>query len=384
MPSRPCSRPRFRRLPALLAAAFVSLLALGLAGCAGGTDAAETAPPVHDETVLSKTYEVDRIYRSMKGPYSVQPVRLLESETPELLWITGYRAVMVASDGETPKPQEFMCHSNLDIDLAAHRKAIPTTHAFSARLFTLSQGQLEIDFPVGFGIPVLSTQPLNLTTQVLNLNHPDVKEEIRHRVTIRYVRDAEVTRPMKALFPAGAYGLAVLEGEAGYFGEASPDSEDHGPGCLAAPNADSHVYNDPLGRKFTGHWVVKPGREENRTLVTHLMGLPYDTAIHYIAVHLHPFAESLELRDLTTGESLFKSKARGFPDKIGLAKVDSLTSVEGIPVFKDHDYEIVSVYDNTTAEDQDSMAVMYLYLEDKSFDPAQVKALRTADARLGG
>ena len=39
----------------------------------------------------------------------------------------------------------------------------------------------------------------------------------------------------------------------------------------------------------------------------------------------------------------------------------------GIPVYADHQYELVSVYENTSAEEQDSMAVMYLYLDDRHF-----------------
>ncbi len=38
-----------------------------------------------------------------------------------------------------------------------------------------------------------------------------------------------------------------------------------------------------------------------------------------------------------------------------------------LPVFKDHNYEMITVYDNTTEEKQDSMAVMFLYLLDKEF-----------------
>ena len=112
---------------------------------------------------------------------------------------------------------------------------------------------------------------------------------------------------------------------------------------------------------------MKPGREVNQTLVTKILELPYDTTIHYIAVHLHPFAESLELRDLTTGQVVFKSSTRQFPDRIGLAHVDSFSSVEGIPIYKDHEYELVSVYQNITDKDQDSMAVMNLYMLDKDF-----------------
>ena len=70
---------------------------------------------------------------------------------------------------------------------------------------------------------------------------------------------------------------------------------------------------------------------------------------------------------------MFKSTTRPFPDRIGLAHVDSFSSVEGIPIYKDHEYELVSVYNNITDKNQDSMAVMNLYMLDKDFvaaDPA--------------
>ena len=186
-------------------------------------------------------------------------------------------------------------------------------------------------------------------------------------MSIHYAKQSELAKPMKPLFTKGVYGLQLLEGKDGYFGVESPEEGTHGPGCLQGQNATTHVFSDAQGRKFTGHWVVKPGREVNQTLVTKILELPYDTTIHYIAVHLHPFAESLELRDLTAGAVVFKSSTRQFPDRIGLAHVDSFSSVEGIPIYKDHEYELVSVYQNITDQDQDSMAVMNLYMLDKDF-----------------
>ncbi len=144
--------------------------------------------------------------------------------------------------------------------------------------------------------------------------------------------------------------------------------EDHSPGCLAGENAAADTYEDGLGRTFTGHWVVQPGREVNHTLVTKILRLSFDTRIHYAAVHLHPYAESVELRDLTTGESVFSSKARSFDDLIGLAHVESFSSPGGIPLFKDHEYELVSVYDNTSGVPQDSMAVVNLYMADRTYE----------------
>lgn len=352
-----------------LAVAALALLAAAAGPLASGRETPPVLPEIERHTMLSEVYTIDRKYRSMMGPYGVREIRLGDVDEPELLWIVGYEAVMVDAEGRQQMPQDFMCHSNLDIDVTAHHAVLGAGNAgYGSRLFTLSQGQLSVRFPDGFGIPVASSEPLELTTQVLNLNHEGEALGVRHRVTVETVRDADVEGEMTALFPSSAYGLALIEGDDGYFGVARPDEEEHGPGCLTGDNASPHEYQDEHGRTFTGHWVVKPGRQVNRTLVTQLMRLPYDTRIHYIAVHLHPFAESLELRDLTTGETLFHSRADNYDDRIGLARVDAFSSPEGIAVFRDHEYELVSVYDNTTDEDQDSMAVMYLYLADRDFD----------------
>jgi hypothetical protein len=340
--------------------------------------AADAVTPSHTQTFLSDVYSIDQLYRAMKGPQSLQEIRIGDGETTELLWITGYKAVMVGADGEQPMPQDFMCHSNLDVDSAHHRKTVGASAGFSPRLFTLSQGQLEIELPEGFGIPFLSSETLRLTTQVLNLNFKRKHFEVRHKISIEYVRDSEAVRPMIALFPVGAYGLASLEEGSSHYGVSTPDDETHGPGCLPGQNAAGHTYKDTLGHAFTGHWVVKPGREVNTTLVTRLMALPYDTTVHYIAVHLHPFAESLELRDRSLDETIFKSEVRNFKRKIGLESVEYFSSTEGLSLFRGHEFEMVSVYNNITDEDQDSMAVMYLYLRDRQFKKGRVQLGRGA------
>ena len=139
-------------------------------------------------------------------------------------------------------------------------------------------------------------------------------------------------------------------------------------GCLPGENAADDTYEDGLGRTFTGHWVVEPGREENHTLVTHILNLPFDTTVHYVAVHLHPFAESIRLHDLTTGETVFESHADQFLDRIGLSHVESFSSTEGFPLYRTHDYELVSVYNNASRAPQDSMAVLNLYMLDRAFE----------------
>ena len=333
---------------------------------------------IHEKEVLSQVYEVDHIYKSMRGPQSSQTMPLLDAPVPELLWVVGFEAVMVSPDGQKAISQEFMCHSNLDFDAAKHSQLFGDDKTPSERLFTLSQGQQRIDFPDGFGIPILSSETLSLNTQVLNLNMKEGKAEVRHKIRVRFVRDKDLKTPYKPLFAGGAWGLKALEAEPAYFGESNPDPMHQGPGCMPGQNAAEHEYADAQGRRFTGHWIVKPGREENHTLVTHLMNVPFDTTIHYIAIHLHPFAESLELRDLTTGTSVYKATTKQTEGAIGLAHVDYYTSVEGLPIYKDHEYELVSIYDNTTSEEQDSMAVMNMYMLDKLYKRPDLSAVEAA------
>jgi hypothetical protein len=137
---------------------------------------------------------------------------------------------------------------------------------------------------------------------------------------------------------------------------------------LPGQNAGANTFDDGKGRTFTGHWVVPPGREVNHTRVTKLMDLPFDTTLHYVAVHLHPYAETLELKDVTTGTTVYKAKTRQADKGIGLAHVDFFSSEAGVPLYKDHEYEMISTYNNTSNEPQDSMAVMNLYLVDKEFN----------------
>ncbi|MGH9442512.1 MAG: peptidylprolyl isomerase [Thermoanaerobaculia bacterium] len=321
---------------------------------------------------LSEYYDIDKIYRSMTGPQSTRHVSL-EKGPPELLWIVGYSADVVGDADDPTGLDQFMCHSNLDLDPGEHLRRLQISHDVNPRLFTLSQGQMDIEFPTGFGVPILSDEKLSLTTQVLNLNYANCGLNVRHRTRIRYVRERDLPFPMQPLFEDAVYGLKVLSGTDGRFGVDPAAHEGHDmASCLPGQNAASYEYHDAYNRTFTGHWVVKPGREVNRTSVDAMLRLSQDTTIHYIAVHLHPFAESLELFDKTANKTVWKSKAQNPTDRIGLTRVDTFSSAEGVPIYHDHHYELISTYNNTSKEDQDSMAVMFLYLKDPVFQKPQL------------
>ena len=210
---------------------------------------------------------------------------------------------------------------------------------------------------------------------MLNLNRPDANEHVKHRIRMRYVRDRDLRAPMKPLVITGAQVMASLEKADVVYNTDAVDAKTAAASCHAGslppgvPAKAPFIVEDKLGRRFTAHWVVTPGRHEYRTLVTDQMQLPYDTTVHFIGVHVHPYSESLELRDVTTGASVWKATTRTSRERIGLDAIDDLSSVDGIPVYRDHQYELVSVYANPTTRDSDAMASMFIYYLDKEFRP---------------
>jgi cyclophilin family peptidyl-prolyl cis-trans isomerase len=348
--------------------------------------------PVRTHEFLSETYTIDKKYRSMEGPGSTTSFTVGDGGPPELLWITGVKTEMVAADGVTPQLPEFMCHVNVDLDAARHAALFNMRRPVATRLITLSQGITDTRVPDGFGFPISSNEPLVVYTQVLNHNIENPQNmKVRHRVTFEYIRDRDLREPIKPLMNLGASGTVILPaGPLSVTGAATPAAADtsnaHGPSCLIAARAPNAAgmggdYVDPKGRKLTGHWVVPPGRQTNHSDVSWFMGLPFDTKLHYAAVHLHPFAESLELRDVTANKSMFLAKAKNPKGKVGLDHVDTFLSKEGLQFHRDHEYQLISVYNNPTNETHDSMASMFFGFADREFrkPTADDLAARTAD-----
>jgi hypothetical protein len=334
-------------------------------------EAPAPGPVVRLKEFISRSFHVRKKWGSMEGPMHTQKLVLTQPERPEILWITGYRASVIAAEGDAAVPQEYMCHNNLDFDSSAHGKIFGWSQDALARnrVFTISQGQFDLALPEGFGIPIRSDEPLQITTQVLNHNHENPDLNVRHEIQINYSRDVDLELPLKPLLQHGVFVLASLEETEAYFGVKDPHADQEGSSCALGEVPEhiggmSPLYTDGFGRRFTGHWVVKPGRETRHTLVTEQLNLTYDTRIHFIGVHLHPFAETLELRDMTTGESLWTAHASGPASGVGLTEVDYYSSEEGIPLYKDHEYELISVYDNDSGVEQDAMATLFLYLYD--------------------
>jgi len=350
--------------------------------------ASTTGVPVHTYDYLSSVFKVDTIFRSMMGPLAVQTIRLNENGSrlknfvkgPELLWLVGYTVDVVDAITGAKLSDDFLCHNNLDIQNKDNMPwSVNTTGTF-ARLFTLTEGQTRVDLPQGYGIPMPSNQNLVINSQVLNHNYKDINIKVKQKVTIYYLKESELSGALKPVYqqavfvtkqvsgPVGAYDAAVTVPEGTELVPASDVAvtKDE-PTCCTGRSFDKNYnpYLDKAGRTFTGHWKFGSGEEILNSDVTVMMNLPYDTKVHYIGVHAHPFCTSLELRDKTENRSLFKAVNENFNDKIGLKYIDFLTDSAGIAMNKNHRYELVSTYSNPTPDVHTAMATMFLYLEMK-------------------
>ncbi|HXC04578.1 MAG TPA: hypothetical protein VNZ86_07480 [Bacteroidia bacterium] len=347
------------------------------------------AENVYTYVYTSPILSIDKLYKSMQGPTVSEPISMASTwqklkqyiGITELYWITGYSVeILDAEDNDRLLSPEFMCHNNLNILYKEKMPWIARTYGVPLRLFTLTQGQTSIELPRGYGIPVLADMKLQINSQVLNHNQPLIHKKVRHRVTIHYLKDSELTSPMTALFEQSVLVTRQCRGPVGehdtppYTVETDPLSfmdidADPEPVCCSMEKRDSLEYNpysDSYGRAFTGHWNFHPGGPEiNKTDVTRMLGLVYDTPLHFISVHVHPYCESLELIDKSENKSIYKALVQNSVGKTGMDRIDFLSSIPGIVLYKDHRYELVSTYRNTTTQDQTAMAVMFLYLEDK-------------------
>jgi len=324
---------------------------------------------------VSAGYRLDKIYRSMEGPWSVQGrIQLATARKSRVQWITGLETEVVDATEQTPVSQEFFCHANLTF---AENSGTPDrynqqlggkTH-LDWRLFTLVPGQLSIHLPPGFGVPVPSDAPLDYVTMSLNLNPRNEVVNVRIRTKVHTISGDQPDAPNKALFRRALYVLEH-ESESGKIAHAciaKPGVQHMGAGCgeLTKVNLPNGSTALTPAEALTNHWTVPAGNHIYKMDVTPQLNLPFDTTIHYATIHVHPFARGMELRDLTTDQTILRLNSRDWPDRVGVAHVDEFRSVAGIPILRSHRYELAVEYDNTSNFTTDAMAILYLYLLEK-------------------
>jgi hypothetical protein len=316
--------------------------------------------------LVSEPYVINKAYESMTGPSSSQrPVRLVEQGTqPQLFWITGVRAEVLDAELNGPASREFFCHSNLMFTDSRRLHHDEFTSSRDGKLVTLIPGRMDLQFPSGFGVPLYSDEPLDNFTMALNLNESSRSRTIRFRTTIDIESDqpAGSVKRLRPLFRRAVYGHE----------QAVTHAEEHGA-------HERHSAGEPLGaatywpvpgsqdQSRTIHWFIGPGHSESRIDVTSQIRLEQETTVHLATAHLHPHAQSVALFDASTNKVIVTIRSRDYATRRGVDEMETWISEPGVPIYPDHQYELITQYDNRTGSPIDAMSILYMYCLDRKF-----------------
>ncbi|MCB0443601.1 MAG: hypothetical protein KDC50_06080, partial [Flavobacterium sp.] len=311
--------------------------------------------------MLSPTFIVDDIYKSMEGPKASNYVMLSQDST--LLWITGFK--VEAHDAKTGQKMsnDFICHMNVDINDTKYYSHFGLEDRIGKqypRLTSLSHGMESFDFPQGFGVPMKGNDILFVTTQTLNHNIKDAYFKVKHKVAITY---QEEDHKIKPLMSKTAFIMLPYDKHDPYKSPTDPGTDF----CIPV-ETKNHSYDDGTGNKLSGHWVIPTGKNTYRSNINHQLAIKDSLRLHAAAIHVHPFATQIMLFNKTTKKPVFVSKVTNHKNSIGLTNIENFSSKEGIWLFANQEYEIVLEVNNTSKEDQDMMGSMFLFFYDKEMD----------------
>ncbi|HUY69327.1 MAG TPA: hypothetical protein VMV79_08510, partial [Alphaproteobacteria bacterium] len=112
------------------------------------------------------------------------------------------------------------------------------------------------------------------------------------------------------------------------------------------------------------HFEVPPGVHVYRSEVPSSSSFLRNGRIQYIKMHLHPYGQSVELYDETARKTVWKGMARNVPGRDVLAWTDHYGGGgDGLQIYKDHKYQVITTYDNTTRKPVDAMGNLRVYFE---------------------
>jgi hypothetical protein len=310
--------------------------------------------------MISPEFYIDGIYKSMEGPKSSNYVQLSQDST--LLWLTGFQVKALDSKSLQYISNDFICHTNVDFNDVNYYGSFHLPKRIGKqypRLTSLSHGMENFYLPEGYGVPMKGNEYLYVTTQALNHNLPDINFWIRHEVDIHY----SSAKNIKPLLSRTAFIMLPFDQSNPYKSPLDPGTNQ----CIPI-ETKNHTYDDGKGNKLSGHWVIPTGKNTYRSTINEQLQLQDSLRLHAAAIHVHPFATKISLFDKTQNKAIFNSTITNHKDKIGLKHIDPFSSVKGIWLYKNHEYEIVLEVNNTSKIPQDMMGSMFLFFYDKELD----------------
>jgi hypothetical protein len=273
----------------------------------------------------------------MTGPVKTQTIWLGQGNKQKQLWIKKFKVETLNESG-AQESNEFLCHAWGTVSDQGDEK------------FTISQGLSEMVYPDGYAMRVENqANNFNLLVQALN-NGQGVNKTLQYRFTISYYEDDPAPFGIKELH---LKTVSVID----------PKYSRGSSGSVKPGNGKGKIERYP---RDPVHFDVPRGRHEYRTSLeqeSYNQKFSSNTVVHFIKLHLHPYGQSVELRDKTANKTVWKGYAKNAVGRPAILETEDYSSAEGIKIFKDHDYEVITVYDNKSGKVIDAMAVLRIYAE---------------------
>lgn len=377
---------------------------------------------VSQAVILAGSFDLHRRYRSMEGPYisfnfrpgdivSAKQIILPESmvtfveggkpapmmnsavnqptnsdaqglidtskQPRTLLWLKGIKLEVLDENDDVMPTAEFICHWNLDVNINFRNQIFPGVEkCATTRLVTLTQGQTEIAFPDGYGVPVASDEPWSVVFQAANRT-TDKQRYVKHRCTFYFVKDSDLVYPMTALSWQAPWVYVIIDKNSP---ETAIAEKTNCPSCFGpslgvnAPNNTSNgIFTDGKGRVLSGHWVIPPGTHTYRATINNEMEPGFNLSphiVHAVWSHVHPLCSNLSLYkyEANSRKKVFSVSAKTKTTHgLEIEHIDYISSKKGFVMPDKNHYELEVTYKNTTKLPQDSMATAGIFFEDPTF-----------------
>jgi hypothetical protein len=221
----------------------------------------------------------------------------------EPVWVIGYETEIFDHASKQPR-ENFLCHTLFGDGW--QEQNLPGWKAIYTDSFTR-----EVKLPEGFGLYLSPGE--NLEWMPMFNNRSANVAEVGMRARIQVIREKDLVTPLRQLYSA-LYSI-------------------HEP----------HLY------------FVPPGGDE-REMTFHV---PFDGRIHFIGTHIHPYAESIEVFNVSRNERIWKSEKK--IDATGSMRgLTVYSSPEGYPVEILQTLRLKAVYGNPTDKPIDAMAGVFI------------------------
>ncbi len=315
---------------------------------------------VNTYKMISPDFYIDGIYTSMEGPKATNYVQLTTDST--IVWITSFEVKALDSKSKKNISNDFICHTNVDFNDVNYYTGLGLNDRIGKqypRMTSLSHGLEQFNLPNGYGIPMKGNDYLMVTTQSLNHNLPNMRQLVKHEVSISYSKE----KTMKPLMSRTVYIQLPYDKNDPFKEPLDPASNQ----CIPV-ETKNHSYTDANGTSLSGHWVIPKGKKTYSSSIDEQLHIKDSLRLHAAAVHVHPFATSITLYDKTDKKVIFRSNVINHTSSIGLTTIDALSSEEGIWLYANHDYDLTMDVNNTSHSEQDMMGSMFLFFYDRELD----------------